>query len=153
MSNFKHGQAVCGEETAEYIAWAAMKRRCYLKTCSDYSNYGGRGIKVCDKWRDDFERFYLDMGARPSVYHTLDRKNNDGDYTPENCRWATRQEQALNRRDKAPNKSSKTGIKGVNQERKSWRARAKSGKILIQLYSGPDFFEAVCARKSWEAFL
>lgn len=82
-----------------YGSWRAMKRRCYEHTNNVYHNYGGRGIKVCDRWLNSFQNFYEDMGDRPSKEYSLDRVNVNGDYTPENCRWATSTEQNCNRRD------------------------------------------------------
>ena len=82
----------------EYRAWVAIKRRCYNKFFLQYSGYGGRGIKVCERWLNSFESFYKDMGPRPSSKHSLDRVDNDGNYEPSNCRWATSSQQALNRR-------------------------------------------------------
>ena len=74
-----------------------MHHRCSKVTNKSYHNYGGRGIKVCARWAD-FENFYADMGVRPSRKHSIDRINNDGDYEPGNCRWATAVEQMANRR-------------------------------------------------------
>ena len=84
--------------SAEYVAWTAMKARCQNLQNVNWENYGGRGIKVCERWLESFENFFADMGKRPSPAHSLDRKNNDGNYEPDNCRWATKKEQRLNQR-------------------------------------------------------
>lgn len=84
-----------------YGLWSSMLTRCYNKNSKHYNIYGGRGIKVCDRWLPvnfGFEHFVSDMGERPSNMHTLDRINNDGDYCPENCRWATITQQSNNKR-------------------------------------------------------
>jgi hypothetical protein len=75
-----------------------MKARCYIPSAGGYEHYGGRGIKVCDRWRDSFENFLADMGPRPPSMYGLGRIDPEGDYTPENCRWMTKSEQLAKRR-------------------------------------------------------
>jgi hypothetical protein len=93
----KHGHTV-GRSTAEYRAWNALKTRCTNTNIPGYKYWGGRGITLCERWRDSFEAFLADMGPRPSPKHSLDRIDNDGNYEPGNCRWATASEQNRNQR-------------------------------------------------------
>lgn len=85
-------------QTSIWQIWRGVKRRCLDPRVKGYKNYGGRGVKICSRWRESFENFYADMGDRPSRRHSLERRNNDGDYTPENCYWATDIEQHNNTR-------------------------------------------------------
>lgn len=97
-SKFKHGQSGA-KKTSEYNAWKGMKQRCYNINDKRYADWGGRGIKVCDRWLESFENFYTDMGKKPSPKHSLDRfPDTNGDYEPSNCRWGTDEQQRRNTR-------------------------------------------------------
>jgi hypothetical protein len=93
---YVHGHSVGGKESPTYKSWSGMIYRCTNPSYYQYDEYGGRGIRVCDRWLI-FENFLEDMGVRPKDT-TLDRLDNDGNYEPGNCRWATAKEQALNRK-------------------------------------------------------
>lgn len=86
------------QKPPEYRIWIGLRQRCNDQRYHGYDRYGGRGIRVCERW-ESFEAFLKDVGSRPSDEHSLDRIDNSGDYTPKNCRWATRNEQQRNKQD------------------------------------------------------
>lgn len=94
-SAYTHGWS----KTPTYTVWNSMKSRCRDEGNASYPTYGGRGIRVCDRWMENFENFLEDMGERPSMDHQIDRRDPDGNYEPSNCRWLTRAENNARRRD------------------------------------------------------
>jgi hypothetical protein len=93
LRRLRHGDT----HSPEYKSWSGLKDRCLNSAGKLFPYYGGRGISVCLRWLV-YENFLADMGRKPTAQHSLDRVNNDGNYEPENCRWATKKEQAMNRR-------------------------------------------------------
>lgn len=95
-TNLKHGQSG-RTRTKEYYTWCSMVGRCQNPNLPMYKRYGGRGITVCERWRNSYETFLSDLGKAPSKKHSIERINNDGNYEPGNCKWATNDEQQRNR--------------------------------------------------------
>lgn len=102
----KHGMC----DSQEYSSWKGMKSRCYVTSNARYHDYGGRGIEVCERWRNSFENFYADMGGKPTPLHSIEREDVNGHYEPGNCVWATPAEQSRNKRFFG----SKTNARGVH---------------------------------------
>ena len=124
-----------------------MKERCYNSHNIMYANYGERGITVCDEWKQSFLTFKADMGPKPSATYSIDRIDPNGNYEPSNCRWATRHQQAMNKRNnlKVPGVylvKQKTGI--------AWHARLRMGGVSIFQKNFRNYDEAVAARKAAE---
>lgn len=120
--------------TPEHNSWAGMKDRCRNLNNQQYKDYGGRGIKVCDRWLgpEGFMNFLEDMGNKPTKYHSLDRIDVNGDYCPENCRWATRWEQNSNRR----RQNKTTGVAGVTKtSERCWIAELIIDGVPIRAYA------------------
>jgi hypothetical protein len=93
----KHGETKSGT-TPEYESWAHIVQRCTNPANKDFKHYGGRGITICDEWRNDYAAFLAHVGRKPSPKHSIDRIKNDGNYEPGNVRWATQSMQVANRR-------------------------------------------------------
>lgn len=132
--------------TKIYTTWKNIRNRCHNKNNPQYHNYGGRGIKICERW-NNFQNFYDDMGDIPEG-KSIDRIDNDGDYSPDNCKWSTYQEQAEN---KGKYRNSKTGITGVTITHQGfYRSYIDIKGKRYFLYHGDNLEQAINARKEAE---
>lgn len=144
--NVKHGQCRRTHTSKEYMIWASMIRRCHVKTDKGYAKYGGRGIKVCERWRESFENFFVDMGSKPEGF-SIDRKDNNKGYSPDNCKWSTATEQALN---KGIYKSNKSGNRGVYWRNNRWQVYLRRNKKSHFIGCFTDLESAITARQQAE---
>jgi hypothetical protein len=124
--NFRHGMS----ESPEYRAWVNARRRCYDRSYEGYHRYGGRGIIVCKRWlgSNGFKNFFIDMGLRPSSKHSLERKNNNKNYSPKNCVWATAKEQGRNRCNNVT-----LTVRGESKTMSAWAEEKGLPRTLISL--------------------
>lgn len=127
-------------KTLIYGVWNTMKQRCSNPNVASYKDYGGRGIKVCKRWADSFEAFFDDMGDRPSPQHSIERRNNEGDYTPRNCFWATRRAQVTNKRN---NRMLTANGETLHMAEWARRLGCNPAAIIARLNTGMDEAEAV----------
>jgi len=118
------------KNTPEYKSWSGLKSRCLQPRNKKYPSYGGRGIKVCERWLNSFENFYADMGPKPSKVHSVGRIDNDGHYEPTNCRWETPKQQSNNRR--RPQRSQAGHESNVAAIHAYWDARAKEATYIYR---------------------
>ena len=131
----KHKKQTVGVNSTslpEYKNWSAIYDRCYNKNLLHYSNWGGRGIRMCDRWKNSFKSFYEDMGPKPGPEYSIDRIDNDGDYCPENCRWATHEQQIQNSRVA---KLTELDVKEIREKYQNELKSFKNQKEFCQFYA------------------
>jgi len=129
----KHGKAERSNLTPEYQAWKGIRKRIFNPKDAAYLHYGGRGIRLCDRWKESFEFFLADMGEKPTPKHSVERRDNDGDYCPENCYWATPLQQSRN-----TSRSRKVDYKGQVKTVSEWAETLNINYMTLftRLYRG-----------------
>jgi hypothetical protein len=146
--NTKHGHNPNRGSSSEYNSWHQMKQRCLNPNDKRYADYGGRGIKICERWLD-FNNFLEDMGKKPTPKHSIDRIDVDGDYEPSNCKWSDDYEQQRNIR---VHRNNKLGVKGVHydEQRKKYVAQLYANGKRRLMKRTDTLEEAIQARKEAE---
>jgi hypothetical protein len=143
----RHGYKTAKKTKPEYVSWSSMIQRCENVNHKSYTNYGGRGITVCKEWREDFNNFLADMGPKPTKKHSLERKNNDEGYNPQNCIWSLMSEQSRNKRNNVflevngklvlmGDYAKMCGITYQAASKRVQRARKSAGDGCIKLLDG-----------------
>ena len=129
-----------GGNSREYAIWNSMKQRCLNKNNKQYPEYGGRGITVCSRWKDSFEKFYADMGKRPFKGASLERLDNNKGYSPDNCKWANRDTQNNNKRNNRP-----ITLNGVTKNLGQWASEfgVSHSTIIHRIKAGWDIERAI----------
>jgi len=140
-----HGKS----NTPEHVCWMDMVSRCYSKNNQSYHRYGGRGITVCKRWRNNFINFLNDMGLKPNPKLTIERIDNDGDYRPGNCKWETH---AIQNRNKSKRKDNNSGTNGVSWDKSKSKWLSTIGLDHKQKFIGrfSNLQDAITARKQAE---
>ncbi len=145
-ASVKHGMS----NSSEFGIWTDIQTRCYNNHSTAYKYYGARGISMCDRWRRSFQNFLTDMGARPSSDHSVDRIDTNGNYEPSNCRWATRKEQANNKRNNVL-----ISINGETKTMTTWCAQFNVSVAAVSLrykkgIRGSALFEVMARKISFD---
>lgn len=134
----KHGM----KRTSEYNSWVSMKMRCLNPKNPSYKNYGGRGIKICDEWINSFEKFYADMGSKPTPQHSIDRIDVNGGYCFSNCKWSTAKEQSVNKRN-----SISVSIGGVTKPIEQWAKEIGISRVGLEWRIRKNYSESEMLKK------
>jgi hypothetical protein len=142
-ANTKHGLHTRANRHPLFDVWRSMRRRCYNRKTHNWHLYGARGIAVCERWRKSFAAFVEDMGPRPSGGYTIERRDNNGNYTPENCYWATMKTQSNNRRN---NRAFEHGGRTLTLSQWAEVARIKNATISERLKRGWPFAKAITVK-------
>jgi hypothetical protein len=139
MTRLTHGAAVVGKTMPEYRVWMWIRNRCNCQTATGYHRYGGRGIRVCERWAS-FETFLADMGRRPSPLHQIDRIDVNGNYEPSNCRWVTKSENMRNTRV-----TRMVTLNGITKSVAEWAEQLgiSADTIRVRLHRGKTPAEAL----------
>lgn len=141
IKNEQHGMT----NSSEYMVWQNIKNRCLYEDYRDYHCYGGRGITICDRWKNSFIAFYEDMGAKPFPEAQIDREDNDGNYEPNNCRWTTAKVNARNR------STGKLTIENVREMRKLYKSGTMTQCELAEKYNiAKPGVSCIMSNKTWK---